>query len=46
MEELNRAIAQARLQGQRATNLPAETDTLTKRNEKNLEVSDEKEKRR
>ena len=43
MEELNRAIAQARLQGQRATNLPAETDTLTKRNEKNLEVSDEKE---
>lgn len=42
MEELNRAIAQARLQGQRATNLPAETDTLTKRNEKNLEVSDEK----
>lgn len=43
MEELNRAIAQARLQGQRATNLAAETDTLTKRNEKNLEVSDEKE---
>ena len=43
MEELNRAIAQARLQDQRATNLPAETDTLTKRNEKNLEVSDEKE---
>lgn len=43
MEELNRAIAQARLQGQQATNLPAETDTLTKRNEKNLEVSDEKE---
>ena len=43
MEELNRAIAQARLQGQRATNLPAETDTLTKRNEKNLEVSDEQE---
>ena len=43
MEELNRAIAQARLQGQRATILPAETDTLTKRNEKNLEVSDEKE---
>lgn len=42
MEELNRAIAQARLQGQQATNLPAETDTLTKRNEKNLEVSDEK----
>ncbi len=36
-------IAHARLQGQRATNLPAETDTLTKRNEKNLEVSDEKE---
>lgn len=43
MEELNRAIAQARLLGQQATNLPAETDTLTKRNEKNLEVSDEKE---
>lgn len=43
MEELNRAIAQARLQGQRATNLPTDTDTLTKRNEKNLEVSDEKE---
>lgn len=43
MEELNRAIAQARLQGQQATNLPAETDTFTKRNEKNLEVSDEKE---
>lgn len=43
IEELNRAIAQARLQGQQATNLPAETDTLTKRNEKNLEVSDEKE---
>ena len=43
MEELNRAIAQATLQGQRAPNLPAETDTLTKRNEKNLEVSDEKE---
>ena len=43
MEELNRAIAQARLQGLQATNLPTDTDTLTKRNEKNLEVSDEKE---
>lgn len=43
MEELNRAIAQARLQGLKATNLPTDTDTLTKRNEKNLEVSDEKE---
>lgn len=42
MEELNRAIAQARLQGLQATNLPTDTDTLTKRNEKNLEVSDEK----
>ena len=44
MEELNRAIAQARLQGLQATNLPTDTDTLTKMNEKNLEVSDEKEK--
>lgn len=43
MEELNRAIAQARLQGQQAMNLPVDTDTLTKQNEKNLEVSDEKE---
>lgn len=43
MEELNRAIAQARLQGLQATNLPTDTDTLTKRNEKNLEVFDEKE---
>ena len=43
MEELNRAIAQARLQGLQATNLPTDTDTLTKMNEKNLEVSDEKE---
>ena len=44
MEELDRAIAQARLQGLQATNLPTDTDTLTKRNEKNLEVSDEKRK--
>ena len=44
MEELNRAIAQARLQGLQAANLPTDTDTLTKMNEKNLEVSDEKEK--